>query len=186
MHGSICHVIPQHANIDRHGTVSPSNTEMCLLCCSWQKDQHNNCSKASWALCFPFLVIPNSSKFTHLNSKIYWYYCDLYSPVLYTWYCVIWLRISLSHLNTLRPRQNGRHFADDIFKCIFLNQNARISLEISRKFVPKVRINNIPGLIQIMAWHRPGDKPLSEPISLLMHICVTRPQWVNHIPVLAC
>ena len=32
-----------------------------------------------------------------------------------------------------------------------------------------------------MTWHRPGDKPLSEPMmaSLLMHICVTRPQWVN-------
>ena len=28
-----------------------------------------------------------------------------------------------SPLNTLRPRQNGRHFPDDIFKCIFLNQN---------------------------------------------------------------
>ena len=24
-------------------------------------------------------------------------------------------------VNTLRPRQNGRHFADNIFKCIFLN-----------------------------------------------------------------
>ena len=32
-----------------------------------------------------------------------------------------------------------------------------------------------------MAWRRPGDKPLSEPmmLSLLTHICVTRPQWVN-------
>ena len=32
-----------------------------------------------------------------------------------------------------------------------------------------------------MAWRRPGDKPLSEPmmVNLLMHICVTRPQWVN-------
>ena len=32
-----------------------------------------------------------------------------------------------------------------------------------------------------MAWHRIGDKPLSEPImvNLLTHICVTRPQWVN-------
>ena len=37
-------------------------------------------------------------------------------------------------------------------------------------------------LVQIMAWHRPGDKPLSEPmmVSLLMHICVTRPQWVKN------
>ena len=85
------------------------------------------------------------------------------------------------YLNTMRPRQNGRHFADDIFKCIFLNENVWISLTISLKFVPKVRINNIPSLVQIMAWRRPGDKPLSEPmiISLPTHICVTRPQWVN-------
>ena len=83
--------------------------------------------------------------------------------------------------NTLRPRQNGRHFAHDIFKCIFLNANARISFEISLKFVLKVQINNSPALVQIMAWCRPGDKPLSEPmmVSLLTHICVTRPQWVK-------
>ena len=90
-------------------------------------------------------------------------------------------------VNTLRPRQNGRHFPDDIFKYIFLNENARISLRASLKFVPKVRINNIPALGQIMAWRRPGDKPLSEPmmVTLLTHICVARPQWVNpcHVTV---
>ena len=32
--------------------------------------------------------------------------------------------------NTLRPSHNCRHFADDIFKCIFLNENARISLRL--------------------------------------------------------
>ena len=85
-----------------------------------------------------------------------------------------------SHLNTLRPRQNGRHFADDTFKQIFLNENIRISLKISLKFVPKGSINNIPALVQIMAWRRPGDKTLSEPmmVNLPTHICVTRPQWV--------
>ena len=84
-------------------------------------------------------------------------------------------------INTLRPRQNGRHFADDIFKCIFLNGNVRISIKCSLKFVPKDPINSIPALVQIMAWRRPGDKPLSEPmmVSLLTHICVTRPQWVK-------
>ena len=47
-------------------------------------------------------------------------------------------------------------------------------------FFPEVRINNIPALVQIMAWYRPGDKPLSEPMmfSLLTHICFTWPQWV--------
>ena len=81
-------------------------------------------------------------------------------------------------VNTLRPRLSESNFVDDIFKCIFLNE---IPIEMSLKFVPKGPTNNIPALVQIMAWRRPGDKPLSEPmmISLLMHICVTRPQWVN-------
>ena len=81
----------------------------------------------------------------------------------------------------MRPRSNRRHVADDIFKCIFENENEWISHRISLKFVPKVRINNIQALVQIMAWRRPGDKPWSEPmmVSLLTHICVTRPQWVN-------
>ena len=56
-----------------------------------------------------------------------------------------------------------------------------ISLKIPLKFVRKGPINNIPVLVQIMAWRRPGDKPLSEPMLVFvpMHICVTRPQWVN-------
>ena len=88
--------------------------------------------------------------------------------------------ISIS-LNSLRPRQNGRHFPDDIFKCIFLNENVGISINISLKFVPKGPVDNIPALGQIMAWRRPGNKPLSEPmmVSLPMHICVTRPQWLK-------
>ena len=83
--------------------------------------------------------------------------------------------------NTLRPRQNGRHFSDDTFKPNFLNENIRISIKISLNFVPKVPINNIPALVQIMAWRQPGDKPLSEPmmVCLLTHICGTRPQWVK-------
>ena len=64
--------------------------------------------------------------------------------------------------NTLRPRQNGRHFPDDIFKCLFLNENVRISIKISLKFVPGGPNNNFPALVQIMAWRRPGDTPLSE------------------------
>ena len=84
--------------------------------------------------------------------------------------------------NTLRPRQNGRHFADDIFKCILLNENVWITIKNSLNVVPKGPINNIPALVQIMAWRRPGDKPLSEPmlVSLPTHICVTRPQWVKY------
>ena len=49
--------------------------------------------------------------------------------------------------NTFRPRQNGRHFADDIFNCIFLSENVWIPIEISLKFVPKGPIYNIPALV---------------------------------------
>ena len=91
------------------------------------------------------------------------------------------LKDMIIHLNTLRPRQNGRHFADDIFKCIFLNENVWIPIEIALKFVPKESINNNSSLFQIMAWRRPGDKPLSEPMMVgsLTHKCVTRPQWAK-------
>ena len=53
----------------------------------------------------------------------------------------------LGHVNTLRPRQNGRNFPDDIFKWIFLNENVWISINISLKFVPRGPINNIPSLV---------------------------------------
>ena len=72
-----------------------------------------------------------------------------------------WLGVNV---NTLRSRQKGRHFPDDSFKCIFLNESARISIKISLKFVPKGPIDSIPTLLQKMAWRRPGDKPLSEPM----------------------
>ena len=82
-----------------------------------------------------------------------------------------------------KPRQNGRHFPHDTFKSIFLNENVRISIKISLKFVPKGLINNIPALVQIMAWRRPGDKSLSEPVLIRLpaYTCVARPQWVNSL-----
>ena len=53
-------------------------------------------------------------------------------------------------VNTLRPRKNGRHFPDDIFKCIFFNENVWISIKSSLKFDPKVLVNNIPALVLTM------------------------------------
>ena len=86
-----------------------------------------------------------------------------------------------SPVNTLRPMQNDHHFTDDILKCIFLNENVWIPIKISLKFVPGGTTNNIPSQVQIMAWRRPGDKPLSEPmmVSLLTHIYLTRTQGVD-------
>ena len=92
-----------------------------------------------------------------------------------------YLGLQVNSLNTLRLRQNGQHFPDNIFKCIFLNENVLILLKISLMFVPKARINNIPAFVQITACWLLGTKPLSEPmiVSLLTNIYVTRPQWVD-------
>ena len=85
--------------------------------------------------------------------------------------------------NASRPRQNGRHSADDILKFIFVNENVWIPIKISLKFYSNGPVNNMPALVQIMAWCLPGTKPLSEPmmVSLLTPICDTRPQWVNRL-----
>ena len=67
------------------------------------------------------------------------------------------------------------------FQVHFLDENVLFTIKISLKFVPNGQINKIPAMVQIMAWRRPGDKPLSEPmvVSLPTHICVIRPQWVK-------
>ena len=71
----------------------------------------------------------------------------------------------------------SRHFAGNIFTCIFLNENVWTYI----KFVPKGPIDNVPALVQIMARCRQGNRPLSEPtmLSLLTHMYVTRSQSIN-------
>ena len=124
---------------------------------------------------------PMKNKYTNLTSPIsqntpFWnrtVYISVPKGI-----CEIDLFSDPHHLNTLRPRQDERHFADDIFTCIFFNENCCIMIKFSLKYARKGRIDNNPALVQIMAWRRSGDEPLSESmmISLPTHICVTRPQ----------
>ena len=74
--------------------------------------------------------------------------------------------LSLSHsvINSSPPGENGCHFTDDMFKCIFLNGNIWISNKISSKYVPWVLIDSMSALVRTMTWRPPGDKPLSEPM----------------------
>ena len=62
------------------------------------------------------------------------------TPIHHSMQCLFWEE----YFNTLRPREIGRHFAEDTLKCIFLNEYVWISIEISVKFVPKGPVNNIP------------------------------------------
>ena len=129
-------------------------------------------------------------KFTITSAKVQW--VKALSVVIHMLFsqCVISMEVRCSSGNILVfvgsthwGQDKFATIADDIYKSIFLSENVQISLKISLKFVPQVRIriNNIPGLVQIMAWRRSGDKPLSQPmiVSLLTHICVTRPHWVE-------
>ena len=45
------------------------------------------------------------------------------------------------------PGQNSSHFADDIFRCLFVNENFRFLIKISLRFVPKGPIDNNPALV---------------------------------------
>ena len=62
-----------------------------------------------------------------------------------------------AYFNTFMSRQDGHHFPDGILKWIFLNEIIWISIKISLKFFPRGPINNIPELVQIMAWRLPTD-----------------------------
>ena len=64
----------------------------------------------------------------------------------------------------IEAETNCRHFADDIFKCIFLNEKFCIVIQTSAKLIPKVLIDSKWELVQVMAWRWIGDKPLSEPV----------------------
>ena len=85
-------------------------------------------------------------------------------------------------LNTMRPRENGCHFTDNIFKCIFLNENVWIAIRIPLKFVPWVPIDNKPSLVQIMVWRlkQATSHCMNQwwPISLT-RIYTTHCQWVK-------
>ena len=70
---------------------------------------------------------------------------------------------------------------DETFNHIFVNENVRISIKFSLKFVPKGPINNIPALIQIMAWRHPGGKPLSEPMRTQFNDAYMRHSGLNEL-----
>ena len=51
------------------------------------------------------------------------------------------------NVNSSPPGENGHHFADDIFRCIFVNEKFYIVIKFALKFVPKGPINNISALV---------------------------------------
>ena len=87
--------------------------------------------------------------------------------VIRTYHRALWRQSPPKEVLTHPPptphEWDERLCADDIFKRIFMNENFYISIQISLMFVPNGSIDNLAALVQVMAWHRTGDKPLSEP-----------------------
>ena len=78
--------------------------------------------------------------------------------------------------------------ADDLFKCIFMNEKVGILIRISLKFVPKGPIDNRSVLVQVMAWRRLGHYRISHYrnqcwLSLVTYICGTRWGWDGDVCV---
>ena len=69
-----------------------------------------------------------------------------------------------AEVNSSPPQQNGRHFLDNIAKCIFINEKFCILIWISLEFVLIGPIDEKLALVHVMAWRRTDDKPLPEPM----------------------
>ena len=145
----LCYIITMKYTVIWQTSISASKG--CILA-----SRNTPVAKVNMPLQHQICRLSNSNA---VDSKSYCskIHCNLYH--LNTAHCSV--VVALTHLG---PRQNGRHFPDDIFKYIFLNEYIWILIKISLEFVPKGSINNIPALVQVMAWRRPGDKPLSEPM----------------------
>ena len=72
--------------------------------------------------------------------------------------------------------------ADDNLKCIFLNENNRIPIRISQKYVAKSPIDNNPAMVQVMAWRRTDDKPLpdnADPVHWCIYAALGGDEFLN-------
>ena len=105
-------------------------------------------------------------------SRVYFSFCFTYVPATLNgsfMYYSVYKHIIAAHnmtliFNSSPPGQDGRHFADDTFRCIFVKEKFCILVKIWLKFVPQDLIDKNPALVQIMACHIFSTKPLSKPV----------------------
>ena len=72
-------------------------------------------------------------------------------PMIYSVHRCIYATLEGDELSL---RQNDSHFADDILKCIFLNEKVWILIKMSLKIVPQGPFDKMLALVQIMAWQQ--------------------------------
>ena len=85
-----------------------------------------------------------------------------------------------STLNTLRVRQNGCHFTDDIFKCIFLNENVWIPIKFHWNLFLRVQLTIFQYWLR---WWLGAFQVTSYYLNqwLLVHRCTYAPPGFNEL-----
>ena len=91
----------------------------------------------------------------------------------------------------LRPRQDGCYFADDILQCMSPIKKFEFCLKFHWTLFQRLPSDNNSALVQIMAWRRAGDKPLSGPmmtwivgLNMLMRMWCTIPVHQRYSSIL--
>ena len=78
-------------------------------------------------------------KIAWLSARLRYLQCVCYWDADLSWVInlYIWREYDQNIIITeMWPRQNGRHFVEDILECIFFNQNVCIFINISSHFIP--------------------------------------------------
>ena len=75
-----------------------------------------------------------------------------------------WIRAQATKSQHISPWTKWLPFCRQHFLCNFMNERFGIFIHISLTFVPKNLVYNRSALVQVMAWHWTGDKPISEPM----------------------
>ena len=107
----------------------------------------------------------------HIITKQFSYWLLILPLITLQWYLV--------QLNTVSSEKNGQQFSDKIFKCILLNANSCMLIEISLKFVSEGPIDVKSALVETMVCNWTGAKPLPEPMMTTMFYGITGPQRVK-------
>ena len=102
---------------------------------------HNISNLLSWMKTFEFQINFHWNMFlgVWLTIFLHWWQAIIWNqwcPILVMHICVTWPQ----WVNTLKPRQNGRHFPDDIFQCIFFNENVLFRLRFHWSLFPRVKL----------------------------------------------
>ena len=92
------------------------------------------CYQTNWAIGTEVMYEGDFASFKFRTDILY---CTAHQPLIFVEHAMIINHTKIccgrgrnckytTYVNTLTPKQNGHHFLDDIFKCIFLNENVSI------------------------------------------------------------